>query len=307
MVYIGGQFIAIWWCQLNCPYCLAQTPIIWWGYRKNKGRGRVQRWLCQRCKRTFIERDAFYRKHKAPETILSVLIQWFKGLTSRELAEEHSVCQRSVLRWLKEYIGKLYAYLRERVPRFTKKLHLDELFLKMRGTFYYLWDGLCKETRFFVFFFSKNRDYYSCTKLLEQCPQAGIVVTDGAFSYARAVRERYGSQAKHVQCIEFEDKKNNNIMERMQNTARRWLHPRRGFHSLETGTLQLLGFWVFYNFIRTHMSLGKTPAEKAGVIEPWRNLKNQKERLKALLNRAYLLWHIFHQPKMSALPLLYPS
>jgi transposase-like protein len=223
-----------------------------------------------------------------------VLSQYWKGLTSRELADEHCVNQKTVLAWVHEYGQRLYALLAKRVPRVTKRLHVDELFLRMGGgqDFHYIWDSVCAKTRFVWALLSPKRDFASAQRLLAACPLADTVVSDGAFSYPRVIRERYHGQAKHYQCVDFEDKKHNNLVERVQNTLRRFLHPRRGFASLRTGIVQLQGFWVYYNFVRIHSAIGMTPAEKAGVIDRWRFAPTVKNRIRALIGQTILFWLI---------------
>ena len=275
---------------MHCPYCkTVQKDVIFWGFRKTQKRGKIQRFKCTRCEKSFVENHGFFHKHFPPETVLCVLSQYWKGLTSRELADEHGVTQKTVLSWLKEYTVLLYGFLCKLIQKLTKKLHLDELFLRMCGAFFYLWDAICSDSRFFFWFLSPKRDIPSCKKLLEQCPFSDVIVTDGYDVYPRAIREHYHGQASHEQLVSFEDKKNNNIAERLQNTYRRWLHPKRGFHSLKTGRIQLQGFWVYYNFIRTHTGIGCCPAEKAKLIEPWK-VKTVKQRLQQLIYQATIFW-----------------
>ncbi|MBI2598372.1 MAG: DDE-type integrase/transposase/recombinase [Candidatus Diapherotrites archaeon] len=102
--------------------------------------------------------------------------QWLKGLTSRELADEHCITQKTVLRWLYEYMALLFNYLCKRVQKYTSRLHVDELFLKMLGTFYYLWDALCAETRFLFLFLSAFRDALAAQQLLEHPPRANNIL-----------------------------------------------------------------------------------------------------------------------------------
>ena len=109
----------------------------------------------------------------------------------------------------------------------------------MCSTFYYVWDAICSETRFMWLFFSPYRDSISCKSLFNLCPLTEIVVTDGAFSYNKTIRERY-SNTHHERCATFESKPNNNLIERGQNTIRRFTHPRRGFNSKLTGGIQLI-------------------------------------------------------------------
>lgn len=263
--------------------------IILWGFRVTKERGKIQRFKCTRCLKSWCKNNGFKRKKKSENKILSVLSQFWKGLTSRELADEHGVTQKTVLAWLKEYTVLLFRFLCNIVQKTTTKLHVDELFLRMCNDFYFLWDAICRDTRFFIWFLSPKRDIPSCKKLLEQCPLAGVIVTDGYDVYPRAIREHYHGQANHEQLVCFEDKKNNNLAERLQNTLRRFLQPRRGFDSLKTGIIQLQGFWVFYNFVRTHSTIRKTPAEKAGLIEKW-TVKTVKQRLEQLIYQAVIFW-----------------
>ena len=274
----------------------SHPDIISYGFRKTKRRGSIQRYKCTVCGRTFARKDGFWHKHYAPETILSVLSQYWKGLTTRELADEHEVMQKTVLAWLLEYTTLLYRYLCRLAQRYTKKLHVDELFQHMHNTFYYLWDAICADTRFAFWILSDKRDYGSAKRLLEACPVAELVVSDGAFSYPRVVRERYHGQAMHHQCVSFGDKKHNNMAERMQNMLRRFLHPRRGFCSLRTGTMQMHGFWCYYNFIRQHSAIGMTPAQKAGIIKYY-GCKTTKQRLLCVIQKAAVsFWLILYQP-----------
>jgi putative transposase len=288
-----------------CPNCKgAKGDIVFWGKRKTVERGEIQRFKCNECGRTWCEDIGFKRKKKAESTILAVLSQYWKGLTSRELADEHSIDQKTVLSWIHEYACRLYALLGNRVPRVTKRLHLDELFLRMGGKqdFHYVWDAICAKTRFVWILLSPCRDFVSAKRLLDECPLAETVVSDGAFSYPRVIRERYHGQAKHHQCVDFEEKKHNNLVERLQNTLRRFLHPRRGFASLVTGINQLHGFWVYYNFIRKHSSIGMTPAEKAGVIDRWRQAPTVKSRLRALIAQTVVFWLWFTNRQLEQSP-----
>ena len=126
-------------------------------------------------------------------------------------------------------------------------------------------------------------------KLIYDSPRPLKLTADGAFAYQTPVRTCFGTLWYHEnfhQCVNFEDKKNNNLVERLQNTLRRYLHPRRGFHALETGRRLLDLYQIYLNFVRKHMLFGCSPAEKAGLLKypPW--IKREKERLRFLLKKA---------------------
>jgi transposase-like protein len=69
------------------------------------------------------------------------------------------------------------------------KLHLDELFLHMKGTFYYLWDSICAETKFACWFLSQTRRLEDADLLLKISPSPVKLVTDGAFAYLTPIRQ----------------------------------------------------------------------------------------------------------------------
>jgi len=134
--------------------------------------------------------------------------------------------------------------------------------------------------RFALLFLSAFRDSIAAEQFIHQCPQADETVSDGYYVYPAIIRERYKGQAKHRFCVKFKDKKNNNLAERLQNTLRRFLHPRRGFNSLQTTGTQLTGLWIYYNFLRT-----------------------VKQRLQFLIQQATLSWlHILTRPLPSRQP-----
>jgi len=98
---------------------------------------------------------------------LAVLSQYWKGLTTRELADEHSINQKTVLSWISEYAQRLFALLANRVPHLTECLHVDELFLRMgnKKDFHYIWDAICAGTHFAFWLLSQYRDFF----LLNAC------------------------------------------------------------------------------------------------------------------------------------------
>lgn len=99
------------------------------------------------------------------------------------------------------------------------------------------------------------------------CRANFLLVFDGAFQYPSVLKKMFGIWwcYHHThRCKDFKDKKNNNIVERLQNFVRSETHQRRGFRSLKTGRMQLL--FIYYNFIRVHSAIKMSPAEKAGVI-----------------------------------------
>jgi len=64
-------------------------------------------------------------------------------------------------------------------------------------------------------------------------------------------------------------KLSNNIIERFHNTLKDRIKTLRGFGSKDVARNSLDGFVIQYNFIRNHMTLGRTPAQATGLNLPF--------------------------------------
>ncbi|MFH1306972.1 MAG: DDE-type integrase/transposase/recombinase [Candidatus Micrarchaeota archaeon] len=276
---------------MRCIYCKFDKTIRC-GYRRTKERGKIQRYKCKRCNKKFIPDDGFKHRKKSPDFILENISLWLAGLTFRQLAQHFQISKNSCLDWVLSYADKVVRHWRKIKPGLSVKLHLDELFLHMKNTFYYIWDSISAENRFCTLHLEKRRGSREATSLIRDSPRALKIVTDGSFSYQTPVRGCFGTAWYHEnfhQCVSFEDKKNNNLVERLQNTLRRFLHPRRGFHRVDTGRKLLALYEIYLNFVRKHMALGCSPAEKAGLIKYPGWIKTEKQRLDYLLKKAVFL------------------
>lgn len=273
---------------MKCRHCKSDKTVRC-GFRTTKERGRIQRYRCLSCQRTFTENLGFLGRHKSEETILEVISFYLKGLTTRELAESFCISKNTVLAWVLFYAHLLLRFCARFVQKYARHLHMDELFLKMKDTFFYVWSSLDRETKWAVFHFCSRRTKREAQNLMEKSPQPLIdLITDGSFAYVTPVREHYGigwARANYHRCASFEDKKHNNPVERLNNTFRQYTHQRRGFKSLRTGILQVGFLGVYYNFVRRHMAIDKTPAE-AGGLWSWPPRMSEKEKIRRLIKES---------------------
>lgn len=273
---------------MKCYFCKSDKTIRC-GLRRTVGRGRIQRYLCKSCRRKFTHDDGFRHRHKSPDFILDSVLLWVKGLSFRQVSDQLQVSKNSCLDWTLSYLDYVVSYWGKVRPNISLKLHLDELFLKMKGSFYYVWDSICADSRFCTLHLEPKRSSREAEELIADSPRPFKIIADGSFAYETPVRKRFGTRWFHEnfhQCASFEDKKHNNLVERLQNTLRRFLHPRRGFHTLETGKKFIALYELYLNFVRVHAALGRTPAEAAGLLQYPCRIKNEKERLRYLLERA---------------------
>lgn len=277
---------------MKCRHCKTDKTVRC-GFRTTKERGKIQRYKCKKCLRTFSDDQGFFGRHKSEETILDVLSFYLKGLTTRELAESFSISKNTVLAWVLFYAHLLLRFCAGFVQKYARHLHMDELFLKMKDTFFYVWSSLDRQTRWAVMHFCSRRTREEAQALMQKSPKPLIdAITDGSFAYLEPVKQEYGAgwaREHYHRCASFEDKKHNNPIERLNNTFRQYTHQRRGFKSLRTGILQVGFLNLYYNFIRRHMAIGKTPAE-AGDVWNWPPRISEKEKLRQLLKAASCLF-----------------
>jgi len=69
-----------------------------------------------------------------------------------------------------------------------------------------------------------------------------------------------------VKRIKIRARETNNVVERLYGTLKDRLKPLRGLKSEETAKIWLNCWFIYYNLLRSHLSLkGRTPAEVCGA------------------------------------------
>ena len=123
------------------------------------------------------------------------------------------------------------------------------------------------------------RETFQIAKATAQ-KKAKTIVTDGAFSYQKAVRKEfatYQNPKPHKRYVSLRQKTgNNNKIERFHETFRQRDKVMRGFKGNQKQYAE--NFQTYYNFVRKHTKIGMTPAQKAKI--------NQKADWKELLTKA---------------------
>jgi len=224
--------------------------------------------------------------------VCSVLSLHCKGLTEQDVADEIGVCWRTVERWLVKFTGLLARFLANKKPKTCRRLHTDELFLKMGKSFVYVWDSLAFELNWLTLAPFGWRDNEGASRLLERSPRPlDELYSDGAFAYWQPIRDTYGigfKNTQHVIC-QNENKSKNNVMEGQQSIVRRFTRPRRGFYDITTATRHLQRFEYYRNFVRNRADGSKPPAVRLGYVH-YQPKTSIKQRFAQLLQDALSFW-----------------
>jgi len=105
-----------------------------------------------------------------------------------------------------------------------------------------------------------------------------VVVTDKLAVYLDGVELAFGSDTKHIATKPFTVEQNTNLIERFHGTLKDRTKVMRGLKDLPTAKLITGGWLLHYDYIRPHESLGKTPAQAAGIKFPYSNWKDLVSR-----------------------------
>ncbi len=271
----------------KCRYCGSEN-IEKYGVRDTT-RDKKQIQKCKDCGRKFTADNGFGKMKAEPEVITVALDLYFKGISLRKVVDHLNqfysikLCHTTVLRWISKYAEVVNAYVEDLRPDLSEMWHADEMMIRCGGRWSWLWNLMDKETRFLLAnLISKTREINEAKRLFHEAKmKAGkrpeTIVTDGLQGYREAYMKEFRTQksprTEHVRLRRFEDKVNNNLVERLQGTIREREKVMRGLQTEETAKTMMDGLKDYYNFLRPHMGLeNKTPAQAANIeLELGRN------------------------------------
>lgn len=261
---------------IACKWC-GSTDIMKYGPRKG-----VQEYICQKCGRKFIDKDAPYKKQTESELIGTSISSYYDGLSfedvARHLAESgHPINESTVYRWVMHYAEKATRVLDSYKPKVSNTWIADETVIKFNDKIHWLWDIIDHDTRFLLAtYLTPNRGTKEAQVLMELAAKRADkvptrVITDKLAGYLDGIELAFGADTHHIQSGPFEKEDGTNLIERFQGTIKDRTKVVRGFKTMPTAILILNGFLIHYNFFRPHISLkGRTPAEVAGIKSPFK-------------------------------------
>lgn len=271
--------------KILCPLCKSES-VGKWGNRKTQY-GTTQRYVCNTCNHTFVVDMGFCRMKNSPKTITLTLDLYFKGLSQRKIAdhlkqfEGVTVTQPTILNWIRKYLKLLARYSEKYKAEVGNIWHCDEttVFIKKEGEkkyYEWIWNLMDAKTRYLLACqVTESRYVKDARKPLQKAKEItdvkpDAIVTDGLQAYHDAIKaEFYGLgriQDPHVRLKSFEEKPNNNILERLNGTFRERTKVFRSLDSSIGAQEFVAGMQVFYNYLRPHQGIGgMTPAQMAEI------------------------------------------
>jgi len=261
--------------QEQCSNC-GSAHIQKWGWKHRKDGTKVQRFKCMSCSHRWnAKNNGFEHMRANPHAITVALDLYFKGVSLRKIVdhlkqfEQVNVSHVAVLKWIQKYVAVMRDYVDAMKPELSRVFHADETKVSIRGQWVWLWHLMDGDTRFLLAnHVSKSRNVSDAREAFREAKAVAkveprVLLTDGLGSYSHAAQCEF-PDAVHVAGVGLQGRLNNNRMERYHSTFKgERVRPARGIKT--TGTAILDGQRIYYNLLREHQALGKTPAEAAGL------------------------------------------
>jgi putative transposase len=257
---------------LTCKFCGSEN-VIKYGKANEK-----QVYKCKFCARKFVPNRGFEGMWHDPRVVTTTLDLYFKGVSLRKISDHLKQCHglevnhSSVYRWICKYTDVMEAFIKTLEPEVGNIWHADEMKIKVKGEWKWLWNMMDEKTRFqLVSMIAETREGEDAKKTFRQSKEAtskrpNLVVTDGLPGYKGAFNSEFydhHQNVKHAADVALQSGLNNSI-ERMHGSIREREKVMRGIKSMDTPFFK--GNQIYMNFVRPHSALdGMTPAEAAGV------------------------------------------
>ncbi len=221
---------------MPCPHCASTTTT----ERCKQTALGYRTYRCQACRRNFNERTGTPFNHlEYPTDLVLLVVLWrlrYK-LSLRDLAEMFlerglAFTHETVRDWEARFAPLLTAHLRaKRRGQAGRSWYVDETYVKVNGTWCYLYRAIDRDGNLVDARLSETRDMDGAQRFFRQAvatvgrlPER--VTTDGHDAYPRAIRETLGDRVAHRTSRYL-----NNRLEQDHRGVKQRYYPMRGFGS----------------------------------------------------------------------------
>jgi transposase-like protein len=247
---------------MPCPHCTttATTELpkrTTLGYRTFR---------CATCDRRFNERTGTpYNYLEFPTDVVLLVVLWrlrYK-LSLRDLAEMFLECDftfthEAVRDWEARFAPLLTDKLRaKRKGYVSRSWHVDETYIKVHGTWCYLYRAIDRNGNLVDLLLSQHRDMDTAQRFFRQAldvtgqaPER--VTTDGHDSYPRAIRETLGEHVHH-RCNPYP----NNRIEQDHRGVKQRYYPMRGSGNVDAASRFCRAFDEQRQYFRLRIRMGE--------------------------------------------------
>ncbi len=207
-----------------------------------------QRWRCNACARRFTARStSAFANHGFPNDVIAIAVRWYVRyrLSYADVvewfAERGLVVDRSTIyRWVQRFLPLFGEAARAHRRPVGKKWRVDETYVRLNGSWTYVYRALDQDGQVVDVYFSERRNAKAAQAFFERAlDETGVrptrVTTDKAKCYPPALR-------KVLPNVEHRTSKYlNNGIERDHGHLKQRLYPMRGFKQAASADLLARG------------------------------------------------------------------
>jgi IS6 family transposase len=212
--------------------------------------------ICQAQERSFTHEptNPFQWRHFEAEIIL-LCVRWYLRypLSYRHLEEMMSerglsVDHTTIYRWVQHFAPELDRRCRAHLKATTDSWHVDETYVKVKGTWMYLYRAVDAAGNTLEFRLSPTRDAEAAKRFFHKTLEASHTVTprvitvDKNAAYPKALTELKAAGAVPDSCELRQVKYLNNVVEQDHRIIKRLVKPGLGFFAFETAWRTLQGY-----------------------------------------------------------------
>jgi transposase-like protein len=229
----------------------------------------------------------FEHSRKNPKIICAAIDLYMKGISLRKVAAhieqfyEVKIDNTSVLRWIQRFADVVSPFVNSLVPPHLSGIfHVDEMLIHVRrekhefGNYQWLWNLMDNTTKFWISgLVSQRREILDARRVFQDAKLKTVtpkaIIHDGLPAYTEAFQREFftlkNPRVKNIRSISVRHEGLNSVQERLNNTVRDKEKVMRGMNTRDSAQKIIEAMRIHYNFCREHSTLGKTPAEEAGI------------------------------------------
>lgn len=293
---------------VKCKFCGDWESVVQYG-RTAKG---TQRYLCQKCGRTFLDNKAPERMQYPIEAVALALNMFYESASLPKIQRQLNLLYgfspqpSTIYYWIVRYSKKAAKALNNVPVKTSSTWVADETVIKLKGegkrrkkgekkpetkpkrqkgSKAWFWDIIDDKTRFLLAsHLSETRTTKDAQALMEKAATRAkkvprVVTTDKLAAYLDGIELVFGADTKHIQAETLTSEPKKQLIERFHGTLKDREKVMRSLMTKKTAEIITEGWLAHYNFFRPHRGLkGKTPAEAAEAKAPYRTWRDVIEK-----------------------------
>ncbi len=274
--------------KIKCPYCKSEQTVKR-GLSPTQNRGKQQRYLCNSCKKTFIQDLGFWKMKNSEAKITSAIDLYFSNLSSRKVRNhfrrhlQHNASHISVLDWCRKYVLKVQKFVDTQSLNLSGKIYADETEIprgcntrKKGGDKF--WCSVDWDTRYInATLYSPNPqnmkdgiEFMQRIKKSKSIPK--YIQTDALQLYPKAFnkvfgqgKRKYDIRTEHIVNNVQKTGKHNVRIETVFSKIKDRVDDFRGIKALWSAPILMAGIVLQHNYIESHTTTGVVPCELTGL------------------------------------------